>query len=207
MKKEINLHELIEEGESSSMEFKASAIYSFDKEQHDKNLFYPIIKSICALANSEGGKIVVGYHERQEKFVGIEKDGKKDNDSWERYLRSHLDAKTDKFTGTLVDFFFQKIDDVTCAIIEVKRSPTRISCKDLTKNDETHFYVRSGPSTKSLNFDEGIRYQEMRFGREGRKKFYSRDRDDNQRYRSRRRSRRNYRRRYDREESKNEDRD
>ena len=54
------------------MEFKASAIYSFDKEQHDKTLFYPIIKSICALANSEGGKIVVGYHERQEKFVGIE---------------------------------------------------------------------------------------------------------------------------------------
>ena len=40
MKKEINLHELIEEGESSSMEFKASAIYSFDKEQNDKRFSY-----------------------------------------------------------------------------------------------------------------------------------------------------------------------
>ena len=198
------LEYLVQMGESLTLEFKASAIYSFDSKQNDKNLFYPIIKSICALANSEGGKILVGYHERFNEFVGIEKDGKKDNDSWERFLRSHLDAKTDKFTGTLVEFHFKRINNVTCAVIEVKRSPERISCKDLIKNDETHFYVRSGPSTKSLNFDEGLRYQEMRFGRERRGKFYRRE-GDNKRYRSRRRSRRSYQSRYDKEESKYED--
>jgi len=199
------LEYLVQMGESLTLEFKASAIYSFDSKQNDKNLFYPIIKSICALANSEGGKILVGYHERFNEFVGIEKDGKKDNDSWERFLRSHLDAKTDKFTGTLVEFHFKKINNVTCAVIEVKRSPERISCKDLIKNDETHFYVRSGPSTKSLNFDEGLRYQEMRFDRGRRNNFKNYDGDETHRYRARRRSRRSYRRRYDTKGTRHED--
>ena len=95
MKKEIDLNSLISEGESSSLEFKASAIFSFDSKQNDKNLFYPIIKSICALANSEGGKILVGYHERFNEFVGIEKDGKKDNDGNGHNMCSMMNHSSD----------------------------------------------------------------------------------------------------------------
>lgn len=161
------LKDLVESGESRDLEFKASAVYSFNTKQNDKTLFYPIIKTICAFANTEGGKLLVGYNEKSNEFNGIEVDGKKNLDDWERFIRSHLDQKTDKTTGTMVNFFFHKINNVTCALIEVARSPHRISCKDISSNEQTHFYVRSGPSTKSLNFDEGIKYRNMRFGGDG----------------------------------------
>ena len=145
-------------GESKTLEFKASAKYSLDAEKFDKNLYYPIIKNICAFANTDGGLLIVGYDERTSSFVGIEQDGFKDIDKWENYIRNHLDEKSGKFLGSLVDFKYKKYYDKTIALIEIEQSQEKIMCKGINNPKEKKFYVRTGAYTKALDIEEAIAF-------------------------------------------------
>jgi len=145
-------------GESKTLEFKASAKYSLDAEKFDKNLYYPVIKNICAFSNTDGGLLIVGYDERTSSFVGIEQDGFKDIDKWENYIRNHLDEKAGKFLGSLVDFKYKKYYDKTIALIEIQQSQEKIMCKDINNPKEKKFYVRTGAYTKSLDIEEAIAF-------------------------------------------------
>ena len=145
-------------GESKTLEFKASSKYSLDAQKFDKNLYYPIIKSICAFANTDGGLLIVGYDEKSSSFVGIEQDGFKDTDKWENYIRNHLDEKAGKFLGSLVDFKYKKYYDKTIALIETQQSQEKIMCKDINNPKEKKFYVRTGAYTKALDIEEAIAF-------------------------------------------------
>ncbi|MDA9876196.1 ATP-binding protein [Gammaproteobacteria bacterium] len=153
-----SLENLIGYGESKTLEFKATAKYSMDAEADDKNLYYPIIKSICAFANTDGGTLVVGFHERTNEFTGIEKDGFKDTDKWENYIRNHLDQKAGKFIGTLFDVIFQSYDSKTVALINVRKSSKIIYCSDIANPKSQNFYVRTGAYTKALELEEAIEF-------------------------------------------------
>lgn len=150
------LENLVIYGEKRDLEFKASAKFSFDKQADDKTLYYQVIKSICALANTNGGTLIVGYHEKQYGFVGIEKDGFSDNDKWENYVRNHLDAKAGKFIGALCNFQYKKYNNKTICVINVEKTTKSIMCTDLKNPKSKNFYVRTGPFTKSLNIEEAM---------------------------------------------------
>lgn len=158
----IFLETLIAAGESKRVEFKATAKYSINKKADDKHLYFEIIRAICALANTDGGTLLVGYDETNKSYCGIEKDGFKNRDAWENYVRNHLDKKAAQFVGTLILFEYKKFQNKTLAVINVERSPKRILCKDL-KSDQKNFYVRTGAYTKALNIDEAIKYVATRF--------------------------------------------
>jgi len=153
-----SLENLIGYGESKTLEFKATAKYSMDAKADDKNLYYPIIKSICAFGNTDGGILVVGFHELTNEFTGIEKDGFKDNDKWENYIRNHLDQKAGKFIGTLFDISYKSYKSKTVALINVRKSSKRIYCSDIANPKSQNFYVRTGAYTKALGLEEAIEF-------------------------------------------------
>ena len=153
-----SLDNLIRYGESKTLEFKATAKYSIDAKADDKNLYYPIIKSICAFANTDGGTLIVGFDERSNNFIGIEKDGFKNIDMWENYIRNHLDQKAGKYIGTLFEIDFKDYESKTIALIHVTKSTKRIHCGDLTNPKAQKFFVRTGAYTKALELEEAIEF-------------------------------------------------
>lgn len=157
-----SLINLVQYGESKTLEFKATAKFSIRKGQDDKDLYYAIIKNICAMANTDGGTILVGYDEDNRDFVGIEADGFKNNDQWENYIRNKIKDKSGNITGTLVDIIFKKHVNSTCALIEVKRAYEPIYCNEINSKTKV-LYVRTGASTRSLGADEIISYSKDRF--------------------------------------------
>ena len=157
------LENLIAYGESKNLEFKASSKYSIEKKAFDKNLYFPIIKTICAFANSEGGKLIVGYYEKDQEFYDIlSTDGFKDTDKWENYIRNHLDEKAGKYIGSLVQFEYLELYEKNIAVIKVKRDIERIMCKDINNPKEKKHFIRTGAYTKALNVDEAIHYWNSR---------------------------------------------
>ena len=151
---------LVESKETVSKEFKATMKYSLKAKQHDKLLPHSIIKAVCGMANKIGGEILVGYDEKQNSFVGIEKDGFKDLDDWELELRNRIGANATEFVGSLLDIEFLKYEEgVTCALIKVEKSATKIFCKD-EKGQEV-FYQRDGARTVSVSLQDYILREEQ----------------------------------------------
>lgn len=151
---------LVESKETVSKEFKATMKYSLKAKQHDKLLPHSIIKAVCGMANKIGGEILVGYDEKQNSFVGIEKDGFKDLDDWELDLRNRIGANATEFVGSLLDIEFLKYEEgVTCALIRVEKSATKIFCKD-EKGQEV-FYQRDGARTVSVSLQDWFLREEQ----------------------------------------------
>ena len=67
------LEYLVKRDEYRFLEFKATLRIS-DQGQENRNLTKKIIKSLLAFANTNGGRVLVGYHEKKKEFVGIERD-------------------------------------------------------------------------------------------------------------------------------------
>jgi hypothetical protein len=157
---------IISQKESVTAEFKSTIKYSLRAGKDDKDLYYQAVKGICALANTDGGTLLIGYDEDNKTYVGIEKDGFKNTDKWENYLRNHLDSKAGKFIGSMISIQYKKIDGKTLAVVTVPRSSQRIMCKDLhsSTNDSKKFFIRSGAYTKALGIEEAIKYDAQRFG-------------------------------------------
>ena len=151
---------LVESKETVSKEFKATMKYSLKAKQHDKLLPHSIIKAVCGMANKIGGEILVGYDEKQNSFVGIEKDGFKDLDDWELDLRNRIGANATEFVGSLLDIEFLKYEEgVTCALIRVEKSATKIFCKD--EKGEEVFYQRDGARTVSVSLQDWFKREEQ----------------------------------------------
>ena len=86
---ELGLEELIKRGESDILEFKSS-LFVPSGNQHDKGESIPILKTIVAFMNSEGGTLLLGVKNDGE-ICGIEEDfeklgGKKNWDIWLLHL-------------------------------------------------------------------------------------------------------------------------
>ena len=157
---------IVSRGESKNVEFKSTIKYSLRAAKDDKDLYYESIKSICALANTEGGTLLIGYDEDNKEYVGIEKDGFKNEDKWENFLRNHLDNSAGKYVGTIIGVEYKIIHNKTVAVVTVEKSPQRIMCKDLKLNskDSKKLFIRSGAYTKALGIEEAIKYDAQRFG-------------------------------------------
>lgn len=150
-----DLDKLIEDGEGSKREWKATAKYSVKTKQSDKDLYYPIIKGICAMSNTEGGVILVGYDENSKKFIGIENDGfDKNTDKWENWLRQKLDHHSRQTAIWVqgINFEYHIHDNVTCALINIKKQENPVECSGIGNNKQRLYtYVRAGAYTRQLD--------------------------------------------------------
>lgn len=159
------LIKLVETKETISKEFKATMRYSVDPKsklfhQYDKTLPHEIIKAICGMANKGGGEILVGYYENEKTFIGIEKDGFKDLDAWELDLRNKIGSNPGEFVCSLIDINFLSYQDgITCALIRVEKSASKIFCKDT--QGKRHLYQRDGARTISVDLEDYIKQEEQ----------------------------------------------
>ena len=123
----MELANLIRQGESSKLDFKQS----FDRET---------IETVCAFANAEGGKIIVGVSNKGHiKGLSVS------DETMQSYINQ---IKTQTEPSLIVDIDAKKIDRKSILLIKVGEFPIKpVSCKG-------RYYQCKSNSNHQLNLTE-----------------------------------------------------
>ncbi len=147
----------ISKGESNHIEFKRSIRWDHRKENVNKELKFPVLKTISAFLNTDGGKVIIGVNDDGTP-IGIEKDIltlKKDEDGYEQHLMELIDNNIGSDISVYIKTSFMRFKGYKIAIICVKKSPYPVYLKS---NSEKKFYIRSGNTTRKLDGEGLNRY-------------------------------------------------
>lgn len=167
--RKASLDELIAEGESPELEFKASLRWSYREGVMDKKLEAVILKTIAAFSNSEGGSLLIGVADNGEA-LGLERDyetltGAKDE--FEIHLRNLVNREFgERFAATNLKVAFPKVNGQEICRIDIKsgREPLYLQTQGPNGIKQDRFYVRSGNSSVELRLQEVAPYVNVRFG-------------------------------------------
>ena len=152
------LKKLLNRGENRKIEFKSSLRWDFEKNEINKELEKPVIKTIAGFLNATGGDLLIGVTD--EKHVqGLEKDyqtlPKKSRDGFENYITQIIRSNIGSDSLRLISFNFNQKDGKDVCLVRVKSSENPVYVK---VNGSEEFFVRVGNSTASLTISEAIKY-------------------------------------------------
>jgi len=165
----VTLEELVAEGESDELEFKASLRWDLVKGAVNKVLEDVVMKTIAAFANSNGGTLLVGVADTGD-VLGLEADyqslGDVNRDQFELHLRNLLNQQfgTAFVTSKLAIKFHEVREKEICQVdVSPAREPVVVTTKD--KNGQTieKIYARSGNSSREIPLSEMNAYIRDRF--------------------------------------------
>lgn len=166
---DVDLLDLINEGENSQVEFKTTMRYDMRENIVNKKLEEVIIKTIAAFSNGQGGTLVMGVDDDQQ-IVGLENDYKTlkngTKDEFELHLRNLVNyAYGVEFATNNLTISFPTIQDTEICIVEIKpgNRPIYTEVSDKNGGKTKKFYVRSGNSSQEMDITEVANYINNRF--------------------------------------------
>jgi len=123
---EIEPSTLVKLDESRTLEFKSTLRYCLRTKEPQKYIEDVIIKSVAAMTNTIGGKLVVGVNEDQG-VLGLDKDyqtlKQKNRDGLELYFSTLIiNAFDEAFMASHVSTSFETVEGKDIYIINIKRS-------------------------------------------------------------------------------------
>ena len=156
---DITTINLIKKGESNTVEFKATLKTNLHTHKIDERLELASIKTVAAFLNSNGGTLLVGI-EDNGVILGIERDNYKNDDKYLLHFSNLLRDKIGQKTIGNVHYEIICMEDKKVLRVDVlpSASPTF-----LTHQGTEFFFVRSGPSTQSLNHSDFLNYYKKHF--------------------------------------------
>ena len=165
----VSVADLIAEGESDELEFKATLRWDLKEGVVNKKLEEVIIKTVAAFANSQGGTILIGVADDGE-VLGLEPDyqslGGADRDKFELHVRNLLNQQfgTAFVTSKIVINFHEVGDKEVCQIeTSPAKEPVIVTVKDKNGQSVEKFYARSGNSSQEISLSEMNAYIKDRF--------------------------------------------
>ncbi len=157
----MNLKDLIEKHEDRHLEFKETLCYDADKKGQNDALKKAVVKEICAMANNEGGKIIIGVTDDHE-VKGIKRDLSTMNhglDSFERMIHQLVTNHISKtFASRHVTVKFKDVKDKQIAIVEVEKGHRPVYL-------DGEFYIRDGSASRPTTTEEAVDYIKERFNK------------------------------------------
>ncbi|MDD5689452.1 MAG: DUF262 domain-containing protein [Caldisericia bacterium] len=159
--REINIKELLEIGESNTLEYKSSIRWDYNENRVNKDLEKVILKTICGFLNSQGGTLLIGIDD-DGNVVGIENDlmtiQKKDKDGYFQLLINMIHNFIGAEFSQYIDIKFQKYNEKVICILNIDKSPQPVF---LTENNNKIFYTRMGNTTRPLDAEEQHSYIQL----------------------------------------------
>ena len=170
---EASLEDMIEEGESDELEFKASFRANYPEGGLNKKLEQAVMKTIAAFSNGEGGTLLMGVNDEGE-ILGLEHDysslqGTKDE--FELHLRNLVNTTFGvTFATNNIKITFPKVEGTEICRVDIKPGcePEYLEVSDKHGNKSDKFYVRSGSSSQEVSLTEISNYIDSRFHSYGR---------------------------------------
>ena len=165
---EASVEDIIDEGESNELEFKASLRTNYPEGDINKKLEQIIMKSVAAFNNGEGGVLLIGVNDDGE-IVGLEHDysslqGTKDE--FELHLRNLLNsAFGTTFAICNVKITFPEAKDIEICRMDIMsgHEPKYLKVEDKHGHKTDKFFVRSGNSSQEVRLAEISSYIDARF--------------------------------------------
>lgn len=153
---------MIEEGESSKLEFKSTLRTNLKTGEKDPRMEKAVLKTLVAFLNTRGGTLFIGVAD-DGTILGVDLnsfDGSKDK------FGLHLNNLITKQIGgeflPFINYGFVDIDDKPIMRIDCKISDRPVFLDD---GKEQLFFVRSGPSSIDLHGIELLYYANHNFGK------------------------------------------
>lgn len=160
------VHDLIADGESNVLEFKASARWSHGTDKKGKSEQI-IAKSISGFMNSEGGILIIGVTDDGE-VSGIESDyetlSKASRDGFELFLTQLVGDKITGPSASLCRISFQDIEGSDVCRVDVAASAKPVFTCPLNSKEHTDFWVRQGNRTDQFHGTDLTEYVDEHWG-------------------------------------------
>jgi membrane protein YdbS with pleckstrin-like domain len=155
--------DLIAQGESQHVEFKASLLWDYNRQAVNKDLYEPVMKNVAAFMNTVGGTVLVGVSDNGEA-LGLEQDfaglPKKNLDGWENAFNMAFNQIIGAEFRQYVHLEFENIAEMTLCAIQVQPASAPVF---LTFKGKEEFYIRTGNSTQPLTVSKATTYIQMHF--------------------------------------------
>ncbi len=155
----FTLQELIDSGETSATEFKASLRLNRHTGQVDARMEHAVLKTIAGFLNTHGGTLVVGVTDDATP-VGIEDDGFDSEDRMALHLVNLVKSRLGAHTMMYVHPRFEDHDSVRVLVVECAKANSPVYLRD---GNSEQFFIRTGPSTAELKPSEMQAYVRQRF--------------------------------------------
>ncbi|WP_243093059.1 helix-turn-helix domain-containing protein [Streptococcus dysgalactiae] len=151
------LEEIISEkiSESDTLEYKDYYFTNGKLTSLDQKELAKLFKEICALANYNGGKIILGLKEDNNhnpselSDVGVNKDT---FEMWKQALRNKLSVNIIPSLYGIKTELVEVRDDTNCIIIDVPRSVLKPHAYNTGSNHE--FYIRNGNTSIQMRYND-----------------------------------------------------
>ena len=164
-----SIEDLIKEGESDELEFKATLRWDIKEGRVSKKLEQVIVKTVAAFANTQGGSLLIGV-DNDGQAVGLSRDyellGEANRDQFELHLRNVLNRHLGTaFVASKIQIQFHAVDDVDVCQVDITtaKEPVIVSVKDKNGQAIEKFYARSGNSSQEIPMSEMSSYVKERF--------------------------------------------
>jgi hypothetical protein len=164
-----SIEDLIQEGESDELEFKATLRWDLKEGVISKKMEDVIVKTVAALANGQGGTLVIGVDD-DGQIIGLGHDymslGGADCDKFEVHLRNLLNESLGvAFVASRVKVLFHELEGLEVCQVDVEPAsqPVIILTKDKNGQKIEKFYVRSGNASHEMPMSEMSAYLKERF--------------------------------------------
>ncbi len=165
-----SIEDLIKDGESDELEFKATLRWDIIEGKVNKKLEQVIVKTVAAFANAQGGSLLIGV-DNDGRAVGLSRDyeslGEASRDRFEVHLRNVLNQQLGPtFVASKIKTQFHAVDDGDVCQVDVTtaKEPVIVAIKDKNGRLLEKFYVRSGNSSQEIPMSEMTSYVKERFG-------------------------------------------
>lgn len=161
---EETVTDMIQKGENARIEFKETLLYDVHRDQPNKELKSEVAKEICALANTEGGVVIIGVEDRDKEIKGLSRDYKlmpKGRDDFGLQLKQEISDRLGRIMSTAYTTVeFKEVEGKEVCVIYVEESPNPVY---FSKNSEDKFYVRNGSASEPLNLPEANEFIQRNF--------------------------------------------
>jgi hypothetical protein len=165
----VSIEDMIAQGESDELEFKASLRWDVNNARINKKLEEVVLKTVAAFANSQGGTLLIGVDD-EGQILGLDYDlqslGNPDLDGFEIHLRNLLVQNFGVvFINNNMEIVFPNINDREVCQINVTPAsyPVVIKVKDSNGQQVERLFVRSGNSSQEIPISQAQSYFNERF--------------------------------------------
>ncbi len=157
---EPGIRDLIGAGESYNLEFKTSLRWDVRQGKKNPAIEHASLKTITAFLNSSGGHLLIGV-EDDGRVEGVEIDKFENDDKFLLHFWNLVKASMGQEVTPYVRSTLEKIDGRTVCHVRCMRSPSPVFLRQKGFGEE--FFIRTGPSSTSLEIREALQYISERF--------------------------------------------
>jgi hypothetical protein len=154
------IRDLIGAGESYNLEFKSTFRWDLRQEKKNPAIEHASLKTISAFLNSSGGHLLIGV-EDDGHVLGIELDSFDNEDKFLLHFWNLVKSSMGQEVTPYIRTRLEKIDGGTVCHVRCMRSPAPVFLRQKGFGEE--FYIRTGPSSASLEIREALQYISERF--------------------------------------------